>query len=60
MAKKKKSFIVEMNLEKQGKSTNKFKVESGGGEPSAVDNVYIPQWACGEAKKVKVTIEILD
>ncbi len=56
--KKAKEYIITMKLEKKGKNTNRFKVPAGTGEPPACDNVYLPQWACGDAKEIEVVIKI--
>ncbi len=53
-------FTVTFTKEKETKNTVRFQEDAQDGQPPRIGSLYIQKWAISGAKKVKVTVEILD
>lgn len=50
--------VLEFEFEKTTKNTVRFTEKERAGEPSVIGTLYVQKWFAGDAKNLRVTIEI--
>lgn len=58
MAKDKTQTVATFEFEKETKNTVRFNEKPEPGKPPVIGTLYVQKWVVGEAKSLKVTIEV--
>lgn len=60
MSLEKKGFTATFTYEKSTKNTHRYQEDEQAGQPPRIGSLYIQKWAAKDAKKIKVTVEVLE
>lgn len=54
------NFVANFTWERSTKNTERFQEDPVDGQPPRIGTLYIQRFAIGKAKRVKVTVEVIE